>query len=221
MLRLVAGGSELVGFDRPEPAASIRVLVPSGEELVLPAWNGNEFLMADGTRPLLRTFTPLDVDPDKGTIEFWVVRHEGGAVSTWAESARPGDPLAISGPGSGFVLPEDVGRLLVFADETALPAVSQLIGLDVSTEAHIEVVDESAVLDLGESIEWHLTPPGRTPGHRLAELATGLDSIEDGTHVWVAGEASAVQAIRKHLFQTLGASRSRATVRGYWKPSRS
>ena len=39
--------------------------------------------------------------------------------------------------------------------------------------------------------------------------------------VWVAGEAAAVQKIRKHLFDQRGMSRSDATVRGYWKHGRS
>jgi NADPH-dependent ferric siderophore reductase len=38
--------------------------------------------------------------------------------------------------------------------------------------------------------------------------------------VWVAGEAAAVQRIRKHLFDTVGIGRERTVVRGYWKHGR-
>ena len=38
--------------------------------------------------------------------------------------------------------------------------------------------------------------------------------------VWVAGEAAAVQRIRRHLFEDRGLSRRQATVRGYWKQGR-
>jgi len=38
--------------------------------------------------------------------------------------------------------------------------------------------------------------------------------------VWVAGEAAAVQRIRRALFEERGVPRSRATVRGYWKHGR-
>jgi NADPH-dependent ferric siderophore reductase len=39
--------------------------------------------------------------------------------------------------------------------------------------------------------------------------------------VWVAGEAAAVQRIRKHLFEERGVARGTAVVRGYWKRGRS
>jgi NADPH-dependent ferric siderophore reductase len=38
--------------------------------------------------------------------------------------------------------------------------------------------------------------------------------------VWVAGEAAAVQRIRRHLFEDRGLPRSQASVRGYWKHGR-
>ncbi len=65
-----------------------------------------------------------------------------------------------------------------------------------------------------------MTPDGEVPGRRLAAVVEALDELSDGTHVWAAGEASAMQAIRNHLFKTLGIERSRGTVRGYWKPER-
>lgn len=225
MLRVVAGGSELCDFATPEPAASIRVLVPApGDRLVLPQWNGNEFLMPDGERPLLRTFTPVVVDADSGLIEFWVVRHPGGAVSGWAETAKPGDPLAISGPGSGYELPDAASSLLVLGDETAIPAVRQLAGVaaqaGLSVEAHVEVIDPGAVLDLGFDVRWHVTQPGAVAGRRLVEVVDAVAHLDEGVHVWAAGEASAMQAIRKRLFDALGVERTRTSVRGYWKPQR-
>src|SRR5690606_8218936 len=60
--RLVLAGPELVGFAEPEPAASIRWLPARGDALEIPEWNGNEFLYADGSRPPIRTLTPLEVD---------------------------------------------------------------------------------------------------------------------------------------------------------------
>ena len=36
----------------------------------------------------------------------------------------------------------------------------------------------------------------------------------------MAGEAAAVQRIRRHLFEDRGLTRAQATVRGYWKRGR-
>jgi NADPH-dependent ferric siderophore reductase len=38
--------------------------------------------------------------------------------------------------------------------------------------------------------------------------------------VWVAGEAAAVQRIRRHLFDERRIPRSQTSVRGYWKHGR-
>ena len=38
--------------------------------------------------------------------------------------------------------------------------------------------------------------------------------------VWAAGEAAAVQRIRRHLFEQRGLTRTQAVVRGYWKHGR-
>jgi NADPH-dependent ferric siderophore reductase len=65
LVRVTLSGSELAGFTVEQPAASVRVLLPSSGagELVAPSWNGNEFLLPDGWRPTIRTFTPWRADP--------------------------------------------------------------------------------------------------------------------------------------------------------------
>ncbi len=67
LARIVLSGPELVGFAVTEPAASVRLLLPApGSELVLPSWNGNEFLLAGGQRPIIRTLTPRERRRDGG-----------------------------------------------------------------------------------------------------------------------------------------------------------
>lgn len=229
LLRLTLQGDTLVDLVVDEPAASVRLLVPSPgtDELVVPEWNGNEFLLPDGTRPALRTFTPLRVDNHAGRLDLEIVRHPGGAVSDWAERVEPGSPAAISGPGTGYTYPDAAEHLIVLADETALPAALQLAAMAperLQLSIHVEVISDDAVIDADvrdvDSIEWHVTEPGATPGGRLVETVHSRDELPDGTHLWAAGEASAMHAIRRHLFDTLGIERKQATVRGYWKPAR-
>ncbi len=229
LLRLTLAGDGLRDLVVDEPAASVRLLVPTPgtDELVIPEWDGNEFLLADGGRPSLRTFTPLRVDNDAGRLDLEIVRHPGGAVSDWAETVEPGAPAAISGPGTGYEYPDGARHLIVLADETALPAALQLAAMAPEALAlaiHVEVVSADAVIDVdrrdSDSIEWHVTEPATTPGARLIDVVRSLDALPDGTDVWAAGEASAMHAIRTHLFDTLGIARKRATVRGYWKPAR-
>lgn len=229
MLRLTFEGDGLRELVAPEPASSVRLLVPSpgAPDLVMPEWNGNEFLLPDGQRPALRTFTPLRFDAESGRIELEIVRHPGGAVSGWAETAGPGDRAAISGPGRGWELDPGVRTLHLLGDETALPAIGQLIELvdtAVAVTVDIEVESGDAVQPLPDRPDveaaWHVRAADESPGATLVRAVTSITEVDTGVHIWAAGEAASMQAIRKHCFDALGLSRSQTTIRGYWKPAR-
>jgi NADPH-dependent ferric siderophore reductase len=223
MLRILLGGDALDGLVIDEIAASVRVVIAwPGEVFVLPEWNGNEFLLADGRRPALRTFTPVVLVDN--TITLDIVRHPGGAISDWAETAQPGDPAAISGPGRGETIDPNANRYVLLGDETAMPAIRQLIEAipaSIDIEVHLETETADAALPLPDraTTHWHVADPGGTPGSTLLAALRTIE-IGDNDRVWAAGEAAAVQALRKHLFNERGIDRSRATVRGYWKVPR-
>ena len=227
MVSVTLGGGELDGFAVDQPAASVRLLLPSpgAQDLVVPTWKGNEFLLPDGRRPAIRTLTPLGFDPGAQELRLDIVLHGHGVASDWAETAIPGRRAAVSGPGRGYMIP-DVGAFLLAGDESALPAIGQLletIPADRRIDVHVEVSHPDARLDLpahsGATVEWHELPPGAPPGDALVAAVKSVDLAAD-TRVWVAGEAAAVQRIRRHLFDEVGLPRPSTTVRGYWKHGR-
>jgi NADPH-dependent ferric siderophore reductase len=193
---------------------------------VLPEWNGNEFLRADGSRPILRTLTPYRVDAGALELEVWIVRHDGGAASTWVAAAPTGDTVAMSGPGRGYAIATDAPAFLLAGDETAIPAIAQLLPLlprDARVDVHLEVAHPDARLELPQhpdaTVHWHDLPEGAPPGDALV-AAVRRAEIDPTARVWAAGEAAAVQRIRRHLFEDRGFARAQTTVRGYWKHGR-
>ena len=221
MIRVNLSGPELEGFVVEEPAASVRLLLPpvGSVDLVIPKWNGNEFLMADGSRPLIRTFTPQWTEPDSLALDL--VIHAGGAASDWVLGAAPGDPVAVSGPGRGYTIDRTASAFLLAGDETAIPAIGQLLDRlppGVPVAVHIEVVDLSARPPIPThplaSVHWH--GASQVVGEQLVRAIADAE-IGDGTMVWCAGEASAMHRVRTELFKNRGVPRSAATVRGYWK----
>src|SRR5207253_11261309 len=128
MTRVTFAGSELEGRAVGQPAASVRLLLPSSgsHELVMPSWNGNEFLLPDGRRPTIRTFTPRRLDRDALELDIEAVVHGDGVASKWAAAVEPGGPAPISGPGRGYVIDREAPAFLLAGDETAIPAISQL-----------------------------------------------------------------------------------------------
>lgn len=63
---------------------------------------------------------------------------------------------------------------------------------------------------------WHELPESAPPGETLLAAVTDAD-LGSGTFVWAAGEAAAVQRIRRHVFDEGGLPRSQTAIRGYWK----
>lgn len=228
LVRVTLAGPALAGFELDLPAASVRLLLPSGgrDELEIPTWTGNEFLLADGTRPVLRTMTPRRVDPATLELDIEMVVHGHGPASTWAASVTAGRPAAISGPGRGYVIDAGAPAFLLAGDESALPAISQLVPLLPSgapVHVLVEIGAPIARLVLPDhpdlSVAWLELEPGAAPGSALVPAVTQLDLLP-GTAVWAAGEAAAMQRIRRHLFEQQGLPRADATIRGYWKVGR-
>lgn len=228
MVRVSVGGPELEGLVVEQPAASVRLLLPAAgaRDLVMPAWNGNEFLLADGRRPAIRTLTPLRVDPQHHRMDLEIVVHDGGAASEWALHAQSGDEAAISGPGRGYPVDPDAQGFLLAGDESAIPAIGQLLEVlpeDKPIRVIFEVAGADARLELskhpGAVVEWLDLPPGAPPGATLVEAVIKAQLPEDH-RVWAAGEAAAMQRIRRHLLDERGLPRSSTWIRGYWKTGR-
>lgn len=227
MRSITLAGPGLRGFQLDGPAASLRLLLRRDSQLELPSWTGNEFRFADGTRPPIRTVTPLRPDPERGSLDVEVVLHPdvAGPLSDWARAAEPGEQVAVSGPGRGYPIDPTDRRYLIVGDESALPAIGQLLEA-LPAEAELDVVVEvshpDAVVELpdhpGAEIDWQVLPAGARPGDAMV-AAVEQRSIDPSGRVWAAGEAAAVQRIRKHL-EAAGVSRPRTTVRGYWKLGR-
>lgn len=227
LVRLTLTGDALVGMPAPDPAASVRLLLPSspGAPLVIPEWNGNEFLLPDGTRPVLRTFTPWRRDPESDTLAIDVALHGPGAASAWATTAAPGAPVAVSGPGRGSAPEPDAPSYLLLGDESALPAIEQVLAVlppSADVQVVVELADDRGRLPALSSrgpvtpVDWQLLPEGARPGDTLVAAVRDAPVTVD-TRVWAAGEAAAMQRIRRHLFEERGLPRPRAVIRGYWK----
>lgn len=228
MLRIVLGGDELEGFMIESSASSVRLLLPpkSQTEIVMPSWTGNQFELPSGERAPIRTFTPRYFDADALELTLDVVLHEQGAATDWARQAAVGDEVAISGPGRSEELDADARSFLLAGDDSAIPAIGQLletIDADREVDVHIEHAHADGRIDLPvhpkASVRWHHAAEGTPPGDAFVAAVMAIEDLPDA--IWIAGEAAAVQRLRKYLFDECGRSRASVTARGYWKQGRS
>lgn len=228
LVRVTVGGPELDGLVIEQPAASVRLLLPApgSSELVMPTWQGNEFRLPDGSRPTIRTLTPLRLDSTTQELDLEIVVHEGGAASAWAQAARPGDRAAISGPGRGYPIDADASGFVLGGDESAIPAIGQLLEMlpaDKPVHVIVEVADPAARLELPKhpaaTVDWYDLPAGAPPGDALVPAIISTE-LAPGARIWAAGEAAAMQRIRRHLLDERNLPRSETWIRGYWKSGR-
>ena len=115
---------------------------------------------------------------------------------------------------------------MVGGDETAIPAICQLlesIDPERTIQVHIEIAGSDAKLPLPAgrqaTVSWHILQAGAAPGSALVAAIEQAEFSAEA-HVWCAGEAASMHAIRNHIFKERGMARSQANIRGYWKAGR-
>jgi NADPH-dependent ferric siderophore reductase len=220
VIRVTFTGDELGTFGWNGPASHIKLMLPNPgqKELQMP--------VPEGTRSIMRTFTPrrFDADTRELDVEFFV--HGDGPASTWAAQAAAGQKLIVAGPGRCYAVDQDARWFLLAGDETAIPAIATILeALPPSTDAHvfIEVADpreERPLITLAKaSIVW-LKRADSNPATIGSELEGAIRHIgfpEGPGRIYVACEAGAMRRIRKHLLTERNVERERLVTRGYWK----
>lgn len=177
--RFTFGGSEVAWMKTCAADQRIKVFLPdaAGRPAALPDtpdWYAAYKAQDPALRPPMRTYTIRQLRPKDAEVDIDFVLHgETGPASTWATHAKPGDQLQITAPnaahtgdpgGYEWKPPNGLKRLLLIADETALPAVAgileQLAALPEppQTQAFIEVPHEGDQIPLaswpGLTVEW-------------------------------------------------------------------
>jgi NADPH-dependent ferric siderophore reductase len=225
LLSVLVTGDELGGFADAAPTAHLKVFLPAaGQDAPsLPAQGPDGTLVpADGPAPVVRTYTPRRYDPATRILEIQFLLHGAGPASEWAQRAKPGDRLAVGGPGGRFSLEPAVDSWWLAADESAIPAVGTLLEALPETAAadvHIEVDGPDDEIEFTAPAKTTITWHHRRPGVFGAELiaAARAASIPEGTRVWVACEAAAMRDIRRYFLTSRLLPAASLVTRGYWR----
>ena len=233
MLRVRLEGADFADFVSEGPSDHARVYFPdpdTGEyNHPEPAGPGEDGIVRPEGPAYARDLTPLHIvrDGDDVALELDVFLHPSpGPASRWAGQAKSGDELVVVGPRGSRAAPQGASRLLVFADETALPAAARF-AREVPASTAVDVVavtgDDGAwvaeyVADAAgrSDIRVHHVD-GPAEGDALVEALAGVDPIDEGTFVFAAGEASALLPLRRHLRGTLNLPHEQVAISGYWR----
>ncbi|KUN72997.1 sialic acid transporter [Streptomyces canus] len=189
--------------------------------------------LPDDVRAVMRSYTlrSLRRNPDEIDIDF-VLHEPAGPASRWAARACAGDKVQLLGPAVAdnrairFRSPDDTDLVVLWGDETALPAVSAILeSLPAGQRARVwlEVRDAGDIQDLATEADAEITwLVADGTGAQCSPMALG--ALRDARlpdaerpYVWIAGESGCVKELRRHFVRERGVDRRRVTFVGYWR----
>ncbi|WP_326730143.1 siderophore-interacting protein [Streptomyces phaeochromogenes] len=271
LVRVTFTGPDLHAFASNGQDQSLSLFLPRpGQQTpVMPMEYGDGWRQAwidtpEDVRAVMRSYTlrALRQDANGATTEIDIdfVLHgtepgaatPAGPASRWAADAESGDRAVLLGPSVAdntairFRPPADADLILIWADETALPAASAILEtLPAGTKARVwlevphtgDRVEPTTSADA--EITWlvrdeaHADAPGEDRDDTPEAAATSapseatplaLEAIRtaqlpsaQAPYAWIAGESGCVKALRRHLVREREIDRRRVTFVGYWR----
>lgn len=224
---LAAGGrDQSLSLFLPHPGQDAPVVpVDAGD---LSAVLGAYRALPGDVRAVMRSYTVREQRAEAGEVDIdFAVHEDGGPACRWALAAEPGHRVTVLGPavadntGVRCRPPQDTDWVLIWADETALPAAAAILEwLPAGRKAKVwlEVPRAGDRLPLESDADADVTWLVREENAPSAVEAVAAAKLPEGVpYAWIAGESGSVRALRRHLVNDRGFDRRKVTFVGYWK----
>ena len=211
------------------PDEYVRVLIPpAGAELALPQIDERwTITYAEGAvEPDFRVYTISDHRVVDGAvqIDLDIALHDQGIGSDWARTCESGDTVGLVEPHGLYAAPSDVAWQLIVADITGLPAAARILrelAPEQRAVVHIVLTDAGDEIPLPSAadvdVTWEVVAKDTDICDALAEAVTSRELPTSDRYVWLAGEARASRAVRRHLRRELGWPQTDFYTCGYWQ----
>ena len=175
-----------------------------------------------------RAYTPMDLDPVKGSASFLLYLHGSGPGAAWAAAARVGDVCNAMRPQDSIDFASFSAPALFFGDETSLAAAQTLSQCERLTARSQFLFEVSSIAQTARILR-RLNIPNTEliqknhDGSHLPLVVSKL--IEQATLMlspqWIlTGQAQSIQGIRRGLNQA-GVPLLRSKVKAYWSLGKS
>jgi NADPH-dependent ferric siderophore reductase len=173
-----------------------------------------------------RRYTIRNLDTETRRLDLDVVMHGDGPGAAWAASVVTGDDVEVFGP-RGKVLVADARWQLFVGDESAIPAIAEMIAAlpnGTAAVAVIEVTDADDEQPISAAalvdVRWLYrleTPAGES---ELLDRAVASIEIPDADrHAYLFAESRVVRRLRDDL-GSRGLQPHEISAKGYWNLGR-
>ncbi len=214
MLRLTLHGADLEKF--PDNAEG--------------AYFKFNFTSADSSKTLRRTYTISRLRRDKHEMDVDFMLHGNtasdvhGIAVDWAEQAKVGDAISISGPGPATYINQDADWFLLVGDMTALPALTANLALlpeNATGYVVVEILSEEdkQPLEIPSSMQlrWVINPHAGSDDTPLVDAVEKLQWLDGQAAIWTACEFKSIKKLRQHYRQLEQVQRTHLYISSYWK----
>jgi NADPH-dependent ferric siderophore reductase len=157
----------------------------------------------------LRTYSIWDYD---GGLDLCVLDHPGaGPGARWAREVTPGQRIAFTRPEGRLVAREGAPYHVFIGDATASVAFGAIMRALPAGARVYGLVEAEDRLPLPREVTWT---------DRLLDTIQTLDLPGEPGVAYLAGEARACQAVRRHLTHDRGWPRRATIVKPFWAPGK-
>lgn len=225
MKRVVVGGDEIAGFGK---GPNIKLLFPPvgfrEPEWPMAGPDGRAIWPDDAHRPAVRTYSVSRFDEVAGELAIDFVLHgHNGPAANWALNAKPGDVIGVGGPGGRGIRQSD--WYLFAGDHCALPAIAHMLAelpANAKGKAFIEVPgsaeEQALIAPDGIEITWlHRNERAVSESDPLITSVRAMKWLDGNPFVWIAGESSAVRALRAYARDERKIDRRQFLAIGFWR----
>lgn len=221
MIRVTLAGDAVRDMRSGCEGANCKVFLPQ------PAQSEPAFIaqLADGPRPIVRTYTVRHMRAEIGEMGIDFVDHgDVGPASAWARMAEIGAFFGFSGPGPVKVPEFYADKYLIFADLSALPvaaATLEAMPRSATGDAFFEIISAGDAQDInapdGVRLHWLIHPETHVPSTQLVDAVQAWDWPDGIVQTCIAGESTVIKALRSYIMNVKNAEKRDYYISGYWK----
>lgn len=224
LLRVTLGGEQYGHLHRNEhPDAYVKLLIADPASGLHPPYDLDALREEQPELlPARRTYTVRHWDDEARTLDLDFVLHghgeDSGIAARWADEALPGDLIALSGAGGGYLPQPDTTHLLI-GDHAALPAIAaSLESMEEDATGlvllHLDHEDDALELARPAGVELRWIVGER---EQLLEAVSALDlSRAAGLQVFCHAERGLTKQLRRVLVKEAGIPREQISISAYW-----
>ncbi|WP_309071164.1 siderophore-interacting protein [Arthrobacter sp.] len=232
MVRVTLGGPAFDEFQPKDVTDSyVKLLFAKPELGLTPPYDlaGLREQLPPEDVPVTRTYTVRRINPADRTIDVdFVVHGDEGLAGPWAARAKPGDQIALMGPGGAYDPDTTADWHLLVGDESATPAIAatlEALPEDAAGVVFLECGSSEDMIELvtprGVEVVW-VRRDARDDATKflLANAVSAYPWPAGRVQVFAHGERESMKALRDVFLKERGLLKEQLSLSGYWAAGR-